>query len=182
MPDTPNFAITYPCVGAPITVADFSTFATDVEAAFATVDAEAVAATHLPYAMQVTQTTPLVNVATTLIFTASPFNVSSGITVAGNAFTAITPGLYLTTVQANSVDSSVSMTSGRASILRNGVLVDAIKRKPHPATALVGNMGVSAPVNLAVGDAVTFQYLWTGAGVLNNPLNAAVSIQLLSTP
>lgn len=182
MPDTPEFAITYPCEGAPISVADFSVFAADVEAAFVTMDAEAVAATHLPYAMQVTQTTPLVGAATTLVFVASAFNFSSGITVAANAFTAVTPGLYLVTLQANGVDSSLTMTSGRASILRNAVLVDAIKRKPTPATALVGNMTVAAPVNLAAGDAVTFQYLWTGTGVLNNPLNASASIQLLSTP
>jgi len=37
-------------------------------------------------------------------------------------------------------------------------------------------------VDLLAGDAVTFQYLWTGTGALTGPLVAAVSIQLLSTP
>jgi hypothetical protein len=182
MPDTPNFAITYPCVGSPVACSDFYTYATDVEAAVATVDAEATASTHLPYALQVTQTTPAVAVATTLVFTASAFNFSTGITVAGNTFTAITPGLYLVTAQTSGIDSTLTMTSGRLSILRNAVLVDAIKRKPFLAFPSVSNMTITAPVELAVGDVVTFQYLWTGSGALVNPLNASVSIQLLSTP
>lgn len=182
MPDTPNFAITYPCVGVPIACADFATFATDVEAAVATVDTEATAATHLPYALQVTQTTPALAVATTLVFAASAFNFSTGITVAGNAFTVVTPGLYLTTAQCNGIDSTLTMTSGRVSILRNGVLVDAIKRRPYTGFPSVSNLTVTAPLELVAGDAVTFQYLWTGSGALINPLNASVSIQLLSTP
>jgi hypothetical protein len=182
MPDTPNFAITYPCEGAAIDCSDFSTFATDVEAAIATVDAEATAATHTPYALQVTQTTPAVGVATTLIFVASAFNFSSGITVAANAFTALTAGLYLVTAQTSGVTSSLTLTSGRVSILKNAVLVNAIKRKPIIGFPSASNMTISSPVDLAVGDAVTFQYLWTGTGALTGPLNASVSIQLLSTP
>lgn len=182
MPDTPNFAITYPCEGVPISCADFSVFATDVEAAIATVDAEGVAVTHEPYALQVTQTTAAVGVATTLVFVASAFNFSSGITVAANAFTALTGGLYLVNVQGNSINSTLTLTSNRVSILKNAVLVDAIKRKPVVGVASAGNITISAPVDLAVGDAVTFQHLWTGTGALTGPLNASVSIQLLSSP
>lgn len=182
MPDTLNFAITYPCEGSAVSCSDFAVFATDVEAAVAAVDAEAVAATHLPYALQVTQTTPAVGVATTLVFVASAFNFSAGVTVAANAFTALTAGLYLVNAQTNGVDSTLTLTSGRVSILKNAVLVDAIKRKPVPALASVDRMTVSVPVELAVGDAVTFQFLWTGTGALTGPLNASVSIQLLSTP
>lgn len=182
MPDTPNFAITYPCEGSAIDCDDFSIFATDVEAAFATVDAEATAVTHVPYALQVTQTTPALAVATTLVFVASAFNFSSGITVAANAFTALTDGLYLVNAQTQGVTSTLTMTSGRVSILKNAVLVDAIKRKPLIGLPTISNMTISAPVNLLAGDAVTFQYLWTGTGALTGPLNASVSIQLLSTP
>lgn len=182
MPDTPNFAITYPCEGTPVTLNDFYEFATDIEAAFVAVDAEAVAVTNAPYAIQVTSTTPALAVATTLIFVASAFNVSSGITVAANAFTAITPGLYEVTAQTQGVDSTLTMTSGRTSILKNGVLVNAIKRKPVIGLPSVSNMTITAPVNLLAGDAVTFQYLWTGTGALTGPLAASVSIQLLSTP
>lgn len=182
MPDTPNFAITYPCEGAAISCDDFAVFAGDVEAAFITVDAEATAVTHQPYALQVTSTTPALAVATTLVFTASAFNFSSGITVAANAFTALTRGLYLVTAQTQSVTSTLTMTSGRVSILKNAVLVDAIKRKPTIGFPSVNNMTVSAPVDLLVGDAVTFQYLWTGTGALTGALAASVSIQLLSTP
>jgi hypothetical protein len=182
MPDTPNFAITYPCEGSTISCDDFAVFANDVEAAFVTVDAEATAVTHLPYALQVTSTTPAVGVATTLVSTASAFNFSSGITVAANAFTAVTPGLYLVTAQTQSVTSTLTMTSGRVSILKNAVLVNAIKRKPVIGLPSVSNMTVSSPLDLLAGDAVTFQYLWTGTGALTGPLAASVSIQLLSTP
>src|SRR5687767_9223785 len=97
MPDTPNFAITYPCEGSAIDCDDFAAFATDVEAAFVAADTEATNATHTPFALQATSTTPALAVATTLIFIASANNFSSGITVGANAFTAITPGLYLAT-------------------------------------------------------------------------------------
>jgi hypothetical protein len=182
MPDTPNFAITYPCMGPAISCDNFAVFATDVETAIATVDAEATAVTHTPYAIQVTQTTPALATATTLVFVASVFNFSSGITVAANAFTALTPGLYLVNVDTSPVDSTLTMTSGRVSILKNAVLVNAIKRKPVIGLPSVSGMSISATVNLAVGDAVTYQYLWTGTGALTGPLNANVNIQLLSTP
>lgn len=182
MPDTPNFAITYPCEGFGVAVADFATFATDVEAALVTVDAEATAVTHTPYALQVTNTNPAVGVATTLVFVASGFNFSSGITVAANAFTAITPGLYMVTAQTQPVSSTLTLTSARTSILKNAVLVNAIKRKPSASSPAVNGMTISAPVELLAGDVVAFQYLWTGTGALVNPLGASVAIQLLSTP
>lgn len=181
MPDTPNFAITYPCEGPAISCADFSTFATDVESALATVDAEAVAVAQTPYALQVTSTTPALAVATTLVFVASAFNFSSGITVAANAFTATTAGLYVATAQTQSVTSTLTLTSARTSILKNAVMVDAIKRKPFVSSPGASNMTISAPIDLAVGDAITFQYLWTGTGALIGALAASVSIQMLST-
>jgi hypothetical protein len=182
MPDTPNFGITYPCEGSAITLADFATFANDVDAAFAAVDATATAVTHAPYAIQVTSTTPALAVATTLVFVASAFNFSSGVAVIGNTFQAITPGLYEVTAQTQSVTSTLTMTSGRTSILKNGVLVNAIKRKPVIGLPSVSNMTITAPVDLLLGDTVSFQYLWTGTGALTGPLAASVSTQLLSTP
>lgn len=182
MPTTPNFGIVYPCMGPVIDPDDFRDFATSVEAAIATVDAEATATTHLPYAMQQTSTVVPVGAATTLVFAASAFNFSSGITVGVSSFTILTSGLYLVTVQANSVESNTTLTSARTSILRNGVLVNAIKRKPFVSFPSASNMNITAPVPLVVGDTLSAQYLWTGTGALNNPLVASFTVQLLSTP
>lgn len=182
MPNTPNFGITYPCMSPAISVNDFQAYATSVETAIATVDTEATATTHLPYAIQVTSTTPAVGVATTLVFVASAFNLSSGVTVAANTFTIITPGLYDVIAQTGPFDSTLTLTSARTSILKNAVLVNAIKRKPSVAFPSAGNMNITAALDCAVGDAITFQYLWTGTGAAVNPLAAQVTIQLLSTP
>lgn len=182
MPDTPNFAITYPCMNTVIDCDDFREFATDVEAAFVTVDAEATAVTHMPFAIQETSTTPALAVATTLVFIASANNFSSGITVLGNTFVAIAPGLYAVQVQCALATSTLTMTSGRLSILKNAVMVDAIKRKPQVSFPSVSNMNLTAAINLVAGDTISFQYLWTGTGALTGPITATANIQLLSTP
>lgn len=182
MPDTANFAITYPCMDEVVDCNDFAIFATDVEAAIAAVDAEGIAVTHTPYALQTTSTTPAVGVATTLVHVASVNNFSSGVTVAANTFTIITPGLYLANAQCNGVTSNTTLTSARVSILKNAVLTNAFKRKPVVGFPSSSNMNLSSALELIAGDAVTFQYLWTGTGALTGPLTATVNIQLLSTP
>lgn len=182
MPSTPNFGIVYPCLTPVVTAADFVAFATSTEAANATVDAEAVAVTHLPYALQTTSTVIPVGVATTLAFSASAFNFSAGITVGVSSFTILTGGLYLVTVQTQGVESNTTLTSARTSILRNGVLVNAIKRKPFVSFPTASNMNITAAVPLAAADVLSAQYLWTGTGALLAPLAASFSVQLLSTP
>lgn len=182
MPATINFAIPYPCMGPVVNCADFTAYATGIEAAFVTVDAEASAVLKTPYAIQAASATPALAVATTFTFTPSANDFSSGITVAANAFTAVTPGLYAVEVQVSSSTSTLTMTSGRVSILKNAVLVNAFKRKPQVSFPSISVMNLTAAVNLSAGDAITFQYLWTGTGALTGAITAACNIQLLSTP
>lgn len=182
MPTTPNFAIPYPCMGATFDCNAMGALALGTEAAIATVNAEATAVTHTPYAIQLTSTVVPVGVATTLAFAASAFNFSGGVTVGAASFTILTPGLYLATVQSTSVDSNTTLTSGRLSVLKNAVLQYAIKRKPLVAFPTFSNTDMTGPVDCVAGDVITYQLLWTGTGALTANYAASVYLQMLSTP
>lgn len=187
MPDTPVYAITYPCMGVPLTLADFSTFATDVEAALAIVDAEALAVTQIPHLKINGTVTTALSVEAVMLFTSTGATLYavSGFTVnnAAGTITVITPGLYEITAQVDANQSTLTMTSQRAAIYINGVLHSARKYRaynPVLAGALDGTYKVG--VYLAAGDVVTLRYLWTGTGALLNPATGEIRMELLATP
>lgn len=186
MPSTPNFAITYPCLTPLISMPDFSAFATDVEAALAAVDAEAVTATHNPYAFALGNVAAAFGVESILTYTGFPANsFNSGITfnAAAGTFTIVTPGLYSATAESSSNQSTLTMTSQRIAVFVNGVLFAVRKyRGTNPVTvgALVGSYSTDVP--LIAGDVVTFRYLWTGTGALTGDATGNVSLAMLTSP
>lgn len=186
MPDTPIYAITYPCESAPITVSDFSVFATDVEAALALTDTEATFVTHLPYFRGVGAATPAFAVETTTTYTAFPTTVaSSGVTVnaAAGTVTIITPGIYLASLRVSTPESTLTVTSSRAAVAINGVNAAAKKFRglnPAGVTALSGTYDTD--ILVIAGDVVTFRYLWTGTGALTGPVTITATLDLLATP
>lgn len=186
MPDTPNFAITYPCLGSVMALADFSTFALDVEAALAAVDAEATAATHNPFAFALGNVAAALGVESVMTYTGFPANsFNSGITfnAAAGTFTIVTPGVYSATAELASNQSTLTMTSQRIAVFVNGVLFAVRKyRGTNPVTvgALVGSYSTDVP--LLAGDIVTFRYLWTGTGALTGDATGNVSLAMLTSP
>lgn len=186
MPDTPIYGITFPCESAPVSVADFSTFATDVEAALVTTDAEARTVTHLPTAKATGSVNPAFGVETAYTYLLFPASVvSTGITLnaAAGTFTIITPGVYSASVRAVPIDSTLTVTSSRVAVTVNGTNVVSRKYRgfnPPDPTSLSGSY--TADVFLAAGDVVTFRLLWTGTGALLSPAQASFALDLLATP
>lgn len=186
MPDTPNFAITYPCENVPISCNDFAVLATDTEAAILSVNAEATAVLSDPAARARASTAVALAVDTTLTYAAFPTTqFSSGITfnAAAGTFTIVTPGIYIASTAVDSNSSTLTMTSQRVSVVLNGVLYGARKyRGTNPITANVLTGSYTIAIGpLIAGDVVTFRYLWTGTGVLNANAGATVSLNYLAT-
>lgn len=181
MPDTPNYAITYPCMGVPVTPADFNTFATDVEAALVAVDTKTRAVLNVPYAMANTASSPAFGVETIMTFSGTS---GSGITIGASTFTALTAGLYAFGVNITEPNSTLTITSQRVAIYINGVFMSACKwRGTNPSDAFVQGGAYTSDLPVAVADVVTFRYLWTGTGaLLSPPVTGFVSMTLLATP
>jgi hypothetical protein len=180
MPDTPNFAITYPCMGPTVAVADFQVYAADVEAALVAVDAEAQAVTHVPYAFATLASNPALGVETVMTMSST---TSSGVTVGASTFTAVTGGVYTFGAQLGGTTSTLTLTSQRLAVYVNGVFQVACKWRgsnPIDAFGLDGAYSVDLPI--AAADVVTFRYLWTGTGALFGPAAGTASMTLLATP
>jgi hypothetical protein len=188
MPDTPNFAITYPCMDATINCDSFRELATDVESAFVVVDAEAAATLNLPYArIGAAQANPAFGVEAIMTYGIIPASdYVNGITVNSGAgtMTIVTPGVYQASAQNLGNQSTLTITSQRLAVYVNGVLQMARKyRGTNPATAVVLSGTYTANIGpLAAGDVVTFRYLWTGTGALSSPAGASVVLSFLTTP
>jgi hypothetical protein len=186
MPDTPNFAISYPCMSTAIVVSAFCDFATDVENAIATVDAEATAVLHTPYAYAISESTAAAGAETTMIFTTFAAGItSSGITVnaAAGTFTIVTPGSYVAAVFVSANQATLTMTSQRVAVFVNGALQAVRKyRGTNPVTVGALSGSYSVDLHLAAGDVVTYRYLWTGTGALNGLATAHASLSFLGTP
>lgn len=183
MPDTPNYAISFPCEGNVITPAVFSDFALDIEAAIATVSTAGTAVTHTPMARAsgITPNNPGVE---TVVTTTAATSYASGITLnpAAGTFTIVKPGLYNAEGSVYQLQSSLTMTSQRLAVAVNGVNVVAKKyhgSNPADITTLGGSF--SAPIYVVAGDVVTFRYLWTGTGVLGFNGNW-ICLSMLTTP
>lgn len=162
MPDTPVFGITYPCMGAPVTLADFSTFAADVEAAIATVDALATEATQPPNAsVQLSMAGVAVNVATDINYTSENWDSGTIATPTATALTVPSNGMYMAVVNAG-VSGFATITSMRAAISVNAVNQYVFKFLPVAATPNQANP--HGLLRLAAGDLVRCNFLWTGTG------------------
>lgn len=187
MPDTSNYAITYPCLGESIECEDFFTLATDVESAFVTVDAEAANVLNLPYArVGSAVANPAFGVETVMTFGSIPASdYSSGITVNAGAgtMTIDTAGIYQASVQVSGNQSTLTITSQRIAVFVNGVFQMARKyRGTNPATSFVLSGTYTSNIGpLAIGDVVTFRYLWTGTGALSSPAGGSVVLSFLTT-
>lgn len=183
MPDTPVYAITYPCLGPTISVTDFVTFATDVEDAIRVVEAEATfdgSVTQVPYGFTELTANPAFGVETAMTMSNTS---SNGMSVIGSTFVVITPGLYAIGGKLDSPTSTLTFTSQRLAVYVNGVFYAANKwRGSNPADNFVRNGGYSIDLPLALGDAVSFRYLWTGTGALLNPATGNASMTMLATP
>jgi hypothetical protein len=169
MPTTPNFSIDYPCEGSSITLSDFSMLALDTETALAAANTTATFATHRPYVMgSWASANPTVAVETTAVFSAN--TSSSGITVNAAAGTAtiVTPGIYMMGVTTSSgAQSSLTMTSQRASIFKNAAFFATKRYRGSNPTSISCNGGsFTLALSLAAGDVITVSYLWTGTGSL----------------
>lgn len=183
MPDTPVYAITYPCLGPVIDVTDFLDFTNDVEAALLAVEAEATSdgsVTQVPYVFAELTVNPAFSVETAMTMSNTS---SSGIAVVGSTFVVITPGLYAIGGKLDSPQSTLTITSQRLAVYVNGVFYAANKwRGSNPADFSVRNGGYSIDLPLAAADAVSFRYLWTGTGALLNPATGTASMTMLATP
>lgn len=187
MPDTPIYGITYPCLADDVTLADFATFASDVEAAIATVDAEAALTLRTPNAIQAASTATAVGVEAVMTFSVGPnSSTANGLTVNSGAgtVTVITPGVYkIGAFVSPGNQSTLTMTSQRIAIYINGVFYAARKyRGRNPASFDVLGGAFDTAVFLAAGSVVTLRYLWTGTGALNGVAGGELSMQLLATP
>lgn len=186
MPTTTNYAIPYPCEGDVITPAVFLAYATGVEAAVANVDAVQAAVLHTPFFMATPTAAAAVGVETTALFLAfTTSQASSGVTVnqAAGTVTIITPGLYQVSAQVAANQATLTMTSQRVAVAVNGINIVVRKyRGTNPVTVGALSGGYSSDINLAVGDVVTFRYLWTGTGALTADAQMNVSLALLATP
>lgn len=181
MPTTPNFAISYPCEGAPISPSDFFSFATTTEAALSAVAAEAAAVTTGMYAY-VSANIPNPAVGVETIYTFSTSFASNGMTVNTGAgtITPTTSGICVVSAnQSGAPQSSLTISSQRIAVYNNGVFF-AAKKFPGNNPADIGTYGGSfeMPVPVVAGDTLTFRYLWTGTGTLAGAGGTAANLWL----
>jgi hypothetical protein len=186
MPDTPVYGITYPCATSPVSMNDFRVLAEDTETAVNVVDFEGVAATHLANGRAFGTANPAFAVEATLVYTASPAqNTTTGITLntATGVFTVLTGGIYSASVRNLGAQSTLTVTSHRMSVAVNGVnQVTRKYRGSNPPDQFSMTGAYSCDIFAAVGDLVTFRFLWTGTGALLGPVQAYVALDLLATP
>lgn len=186
MPSTPIYNIDYPCVGAPVTLADFFALATDTEAAITATYAEAAAVSSDPMARALGSTAAPLAVDTILTYTAFPSqNRVSGITLnaAAGTFTIVTPGVYVAYAAVQGNQSTLTMTSQRVAVYLNGGFYAGRKYRGYNPTlsiALTGTYSIDVGY-LAVGDVITFRYIWTGTGALTANAQAIVGLDYITS-
>lgn len=162
MPDTPVFAITYPCEGSSITMQDFYDFATTVEAAVVGVDALATEAVLPPnVSVQLSLAGVALNVATDITYVSEDWDSAAIAAPPATALTVPADGMYFVPFYAG-VSGFATLTSMRAAISVNGVNQYAFKFAPNSGTP---NRSVPhGLLRLAAGDLVRCNFLWTGTG------------------
>lgn len=170
---TPNYAIPYPCAGEIIDPAVFQAFSDGVESALASVDTLSAAALARPNgAVRNTGQSIAVGAATAIAFTATDF--SSGITATGTGFTVLTSGIYEVSMESTSDTVTTTVSSEAVNILVAGVV--RLRRKYSVSAGSLTRMraiNLSGLVSLTAGQALTYQFHWTGAGVNLNVVTRA---------
>jgi hypothetical protein len=143
-------------------LADFSSFATSVEAAIATVDALATESTSPPNAsVALNMAGVAVTVATDITYTSENWDSGTIATPPATALTVPANGMYMVAINAG-VSGFATITSMRASISVNAVNQYTFKYLPAQATptqAIPHGL-----LHLAAGDLVRCNFLWTGTG------------------
>ena len=163
MPSTPNFAIPYPCMGVPITLADFSSFATAVETAIASVDTVEGTVLSRPSAFVVNSgsTSVALGASTPLTYNTELWDTDGMADLAVNAsrLTVRTNGVYMVFGGSNTVASPATVTSNRVTLSKNGAAFATNKQDSTAST--YPNMAMSI-IPAVVGDFFLLEYLWTG--------------------
>lgn len=177
---TPVFAIPYPCAGEIIDAGVFQDFADGVEAALSTVDTLSAAALARPGAAINNGAGDSIafGAATAMVYGTTIF--STGVTTGLGGFTILTDGIYMVTLEAGSTTSTTSATSWAAEIVQAGTVRYRRKVSPNPATTQAGFLNVVGIIQATAGQAITFQWQWTGAGA-NLSVTSRATINQIST-
>jgi hypothetical protein len=168
VPDTANFAITYPCETDLINCTAFTTFAYDVEDALVSVNATATKARLRPaatvrYLVSTPYTAGVAVIPTLGLVAVDTDNMFSAATP--TVLTVNTPGTYLITF-VSSTNMASTNTSHKAEILVNGVSTAQVKSGvgiagPQPPSPLT--CSVLAPL-LTAGNTISCRVTVTGVG------------------
>lgn len=162
---TPNFAIPYPCAGENIDPSVFQDFADAVEAAIASVEADAnTALNRSNAAARFNGTSTAAGVVTQLDMSSADFQNNVSIPGADN-FVIIDAGIYMVTLEAGSTTVSTTVTSWAAEIRQNTTVRYRRKVSPDPATSTAGFLNVVGLLVCAAADSIDFTWEWTGAGI-----------------
>lgn len=175
---TPNFAIQYPCAGETIDPAVFQTFADDVEAALSTVEAASDFALARPNAAIRDATDSVAfGAMANIAWDTTDFN--NNMTPSGAGFIIPQDGLYMADLDVGSITTPTTVTSWAAEIQVGGVT--KYRRKVSETSTVPPvplRLNVSGLVQGTTGQAVIFQFGWTGTGI-NLVLTARASISLV---
>lgn len=178
MPDiTPVYGITFPCVGEAINAATFTSFATTMEAALATVAAVGLQALHPPSVGARVNQAVTVATPTDCTCVEKYWDNASIAAVASTAFTAPVTGMYQLAASVGAVGFT-TMTSLKLALTVNTVEQLVFK---YPASTGASPVSVNPHglLRLVAADQVRARLTWTGTG---GPItaNGAVSITLHS--
>lgn len=177
---TPNFAIPYPCAGENINSLVFANFANGVETALATVDALSTAALARPNAAIKNSAGQSIAFGAAVALTMPTTDFATGVTAAAGGFTILTDGIYMVTLEASTASVTTSVSSWAIEVLQAGTTRYRRKLSPNPAIATAGGINLAGLIQATVGQAITFQWQWTGAGA-NLSVISRATINKIST-
>lgn len=160
---TPNFAIEYPCAGETIDATVFQTFADDVEAALAQVDAASAAALQRPRGQKLLSPGQSIasTVLTTLNYTSTVY--ASGITDTPTGFVILFDGVYMVTLDCAEFSfSAASNDYWSARVVRNATSI--YQRKLTAPLTPEHPLNIGGLMTCVAGDVLSTQYQWQGGG------------------
>lgn len=161
---TPVFGIPYPCAGETIDPGVFQDFADGVEAALAAVDVFSATALARPRAAIENNAGQSIAFGAVTALTFPTTDFASGVTAAAGGFTILTDGVYQLTLEASSSSVTTTASSWAGEILRAGTVMYRRKISPNPAISTAGGINLVGIFTATAGQAITFQWQWTGAG------------------
>ena len=166
MPQTDHYAIDYPCLGPAISLSDFSAYATDVEAALATVNAQTVPLFNRDYVATFGVNPASASGVTSTITWNAPLtkNNPNGMWNAGapTLFTLQSSGSFLVSLHVTG-SGFATETSVRGAVLVNGV--EQLWGKIGGPTSTTNQFWVAGTlVSVTAGSTITATILFTGTG------------------